>query len=103
MMTSSLLLGAAMLLAFIGCGYFALSQEQHWRAVTSSTQPPSKQFQLKTYSALALIASYILFAQENGLGFALLLWPLTAGYCIFCIAMILAYRPAILRILVLAA
>lgn len=98
-MLNGLLIGIAMLLSIIGCGYYALSQSQHRKVVVTSSVLPLKQARLKLLSLLALSASLVLYIVEGGLEFAVILWPLSIGLGIFCIAMILAFRPTMLRIL----
>jgi hypothetical protein len=99
-MNNGLLIGAAMLLSIIGCGYFALSQNQHWKAVTKSSVLPLKQTHLQIFSLLGLSASLVLYIVAEGLGFAVLLWSLSVGLGIFTVSMILAFWPTMLRILI---
>jgi hypothetical protein len=46
-----------------------------------------------------LSTSLVLYIVEEGLGFALLFWPLSISLGIFSVGMILALRPTILRML----
>lgn len=99
-MTNGLLIGTAMVLSIIGCAYYALSQYQHWKAVTKPSVLPLKQTRLQIFSLLALSGSLVLYIVEEGLGFAILLWPLSVGLGIFTVAIVLAFWPTILRILI---
>jgi hypothetical protein len=99
-MINGLLISAAMLLSILGCGYYALSQNQHWKAVTKPNVLPLKQIRLQIFSLLVLSASLIIFIVEEGLGFAVLLWSLSVGLGIFTVAMILAFWPTLLRVLI---
>jgi hypothetical protein len=99
-MFNELLIGVAMLLTIVGCGYYALSQNQHWKAVTKTRVLPFKQTRLQIFSLFALSTSLVLYIIEEGLGFALILWPLSIGLGIFSVAMILAFRPTLLKILI---
>ena len=98
-MFNEFLIVLAILLNIIGCGYYALSQNQHWRAVAKPKVSLLKQTRLQIFSLFALSTSLVLFIVEEGLGFALLLWPLSIALGIFSVAMILAFRPTLLRIL----
>jgi hypothetical protein len=98
-MFDELLIGIAMLLSIVGCGYYALSQHQHWKAVIKPRVLPFKQTRLQIFSLFALITSLVLYIVEEGVEFALLLWPLSIGLGIFSVGMILAFRPTLLRIL----
>lgn len=94
-----LLIGIAMLLSVIGCGYYALSQSHHWKAVVTPSVPNVKQTRMKRLSFISLSASLVLYIVVDGLGFAVIFWPLSIGLGIFCIAMILAFRPTLLKVL----
>jgi hypothetical protein len=98
-MFNELLIGVAMLLSIVGCGYYALSQNQHWKAVTKPRVLPLKKTRLQMFSLCALSTSLVLYIVEEGLGFALLFWPLSISLGIFSVGMILALRPTILRML----
>ena len=98
-MFNELLIATALLLSVVGCGYYALSQHQHWKAVTKPRVLALKQTRLQIFSLLALSTSLVLYIIEEGAEFALLLWPLSLGLGIFSVGMILAFRPSLLRIL----
>jgi hypothetical protein len=100
-MIEGLLISIGMLFSIIGCGYFALSQTKHWRVVNTTDALLPKQGHMKLLGTLALITSLVLYILEGGAGFAVLLWPLSLGFGIFFVAMLLTYKPTILRILIL--
>jgi hypothetical protein len=99
-MFNELLIATALLLSVVGCGYYALSQHQHWKAVTKPSVLPLKQTRLQVFSLFALSTSLVLYIVEEGIEFALLLWPLSLGLGIFSVGMILTFRPTLLRILI---
>ena len=99
-MNDGLLIAIAMILSIVGCGYCALSQSQHWRAVAKSKVSTLKQTRMQLLGFLTLSASLALYIVEAGLEFALLLWPLSITLGIFSVGMILTFRPTLLRILI---
>jgi hypothetical protein len=99
-MINGLILFAAMLLNIVGCGYYALSQRHHWKTVTKPSVVPLNEKRLQLFSLLALSASLILYVVEESLSFAMLLWPLSISLGVFSVAMILTFRPTMLRLLI---
>lgn len=100
----------AALLALAGCALYALSQDKHWNVIAkakpspeqpTSSQPnpskltPAKKTQLKQLSLLAITLSLVVLVLSQGLGFAVLLWPLMIGAAIFSVALVLAYKPSL--------
>lgn len=98
-MIDGLLIALAMILSIVGCGYCALSQIQHWRAVTKPKVSILKQRHMKILGFLTLSANLALCIFVAGLEFALLLWPMSIALGIFSVGMILSFRPTLLSIL----
>lgn len=85
----------AFLICFSGCALLALSQARNWRAVVNNrkAKPPRIAKWGWTLIALGLIPC----VARDGASFAALLWPLVFAASAMSVAMVLAYRPTILR------
>lgn len=92
---SSLLFAAAF--AFLGCASLALSQSRNWRAVTGATLLTSTQRTVRLTGWVLLIAALALCIARDGVGFAALTWPLLFAAGAFVVAMILSFRPRLLK------
>ena len=91
-----LLLG--MMTALLGGVFLALSQARNWRTVMGA--PPVK-FTSRAASGIGwvfVLLSLVVCVVRDGWGFAAILWPMLLGSASGIIALILAFRPASLRL-----
>ena len=90
-------LSIAATLSLVGFAFLALSQDKHWRTVTSAKgSAPSKTLVRSSGWTLVFIALVPCIIRDGG-AFAALLWPLLLTVCAFSIAMLIAYRPQWLK------
>ncbi len=97
---SALMLFVAMCLALLGCGYLALSQAKHRKIVMMPAADRPITNVARSLGWVFIAASVLPCVMRDGFGFAALLWPLIVATAALVIALVLAYRPRILRILI---
>lgn len=92
---ASIWLFLAFVLCFAGCAFLALSQTRNWRAVVDDrkSKPPRVAKLGWTLVLLGLVPCIV----RDGASFAALEWPLVFAAAAMSTAMILAYRPSVLR------
>lgn len=101
-MISVLSLLTAIGLALLGCGYLALSQPKHSKAILNTNANPAFHNFARLLGWLFVAAGFISCVIRDGWGFAVLTWSLAVPSAAMMIALLLAYRPEWLRPLVLA-
>ncbi|WP_425408162.1 DUF3325 domain-containing protein [Hyphococcus sp.] len=96
-MISILSLLAAIGLALLGCGYIALSQSKHSKAVLNTNANPALRIFTRLLGWSFIAASFVPCVIRDGWGFAVLTWSLVVPSAAMIISLLLAYRPAWLR------
>jgi len=92
---SEVLLVGALLTAFLGSTFLALSQRKHWQAVTGGPSLPGRAPRWLGWSLLA--ASFLIALLRDGGSFGILFWPMLAGFCVLMTAMLLTWSPQVIR------
>lgn len=96
-MISILLLLAAIGLALLGCGYLALSQPKHSKAVLNVDANSASHNFARLLGWTFIAASIVPCVIRDGWGFAVLTWSLVVPSAAMIISLLLAYRPELLR------
>lgn len=94
---SFLLLLLSIGLALLGCGYLALSQPKHSKAVSGADANPAFRKLSRLAGWLLIAASFIPCLMRDGWGFGILTWSLVLPGAALIISLLLAYRPECLR------
>ncbi|MBT9463951.1 DUF3325 domain-containing protein [Hydrogenophaga sp.] len=104
-MSEAMLLGLAALAAWVSMAWLALSMEVHWRQVTGSqaTVPRLLRRGLRQAGALGLLASLALCLAADHPSMAVLVWVMFVAASAFGIAMLLTWRPRVMRALLVGA
>ncbi|MEM0929347.1 MAG: DUF3325 family protein [Pseudomonadota bacterium] len=93
------LLAAAVVLSIGGCVLLALSQPRNMRRVSISDTGVTTPAWFRVVGWCGVVLSCAPLFARDGASFAMLLWPLTlAGSAVF-VAMVLAFKPSLLRLL----
>jgi len=98
-MREALLLLALFGLAFSGFALFAASQKKHWQRITEREGTPSRPRMRRLLGGLSCLAALACALLRDGPSFGAILWVLTLSVSAFAVAMVLAGRPAWLRLL----
>lgn len=98
-MSEALLLLLAALSAFIGTAWLALTMEVHWQQVSGTAQalPRARRRGLRLAGALGLLASLVLSLVADHATMAALVWVMLLALSAFVVAMLLSWRPQVLR------
>ena len=98
-MFEALLLSLAALSAFAGMAWLALSMEVHWQQVagTKRALPRARRNGLRLAGALGLLASLALSLAADHASMAALVWVMLLALSAFVVAMLLSWRPRLLR------
>jgi hypothetical protein len=91
-------LALALAFALAGSSVLMLSQSRNWRKVTGRVDSAPSRARL---GWLLVGLAFVPTAWHDGIGFALLLWPLMFAAAAFCVAIVLAFRPRVFRRLAL--
>lgn len=92
-----LLAAAACVLS--GCAWLALAMEEHWKQVLATAPPtPLQQAALRALGASSLAASGVLCFVADRPSMAILVWILFIVFGSVSVALTLAWRPALLRL-----
>lgn len=82
-----------------GCAWLALAMEEHWNQVLAASPPtPIQQAALRALGAAGLGASGVLCFVADRPSMAILVWILFVSFGSVSIALTLAWRPALLRL-----
>ena len=101
-MSEGALLTLALLCSAAGAGWMALAMETHWKQVQVHTAPVpdrGKARLLRVLGGLALSASLGLCLSVDHPSMAALVWIMTLAASALLIALTLAWRPRLLRVL----
>lgn len=85
-------------LVFIGCMSLALSQHRHWKIVTGTMLVARTKKAIRVIGWALLGVALLVCIEAEGLGFAVLIWPLLIAAGSFIVAMLLSFRPGLLRL-----
>lgn len=98
-MSEALLLAIATLAAGAGMAGFALSQPMHWARVAASegAAAPRVRRGLRGAATLCLAASLVLCLAADHPTMAVLVWVMLLALAAAAVALLLAYRPRLLR------
>jgi len=97
-MREVLLLLALFALAFSGFALFAGSQKKHGQRLTGREGAPSHPRARRQLGGLFCLAALAWALLRDGPSFGAILWVLTLSVSAFAVAMVLAGRPACLRV-----
>jgi Protein of unknown function (DUF3325) len=97
--SETLLLSLAALWAFAGMAWCALAMEAHWQQVTGTAQalPRARRHGLRLAGTLGLLASLALCLMADHATMAALVWVMLLTLSAFVVAMLLSWRPQVLR------
>ncbi|WP_129777600.1 DUF3325 domain-containing protein [Peristeroidobacter soli] len=100
-MSDAALLAIALLLCVISFGWLALAMDAHWRQVWSS-EPPGRTTArwLRILGWMGLAASLALCLRVDHASMASLVWVMNLASAALIVAMVLAWTPRWLRLLV---
>jgi hypothetical protein len=98
-MSEALLLSLATLSAFAGMAWCALAMEVHWQQVSGTAQalPRARRRGLRLAGVLGLLASLALSLMADHTTMAALVWVMLLALSAFVVAMLLSWRPQVLR------
>lgn len=101
-MAESLLLVLALTSTFGGMAWLALAMEVHWRQVCASaaTTPVTARL-LRLTGATAMLVSLVLCLLADHPSIAVLVWVMMLAGCALSVALLLAWRPHWLSLMVL--
>ncbi len=96
---SWLFLMGALLASLIGAAWLALAMDVHWRqAMGSATLKPGIRRRLRAGGIVGLLASAVLCFLADRPSMAILVWVMLLSGNVLIIAMALAWKPSLLRI-----
>lgn len=99
-MSESLLLALALLCSAAGLGWLALAMETHWKQVHTAPVPGrGRTLLLRVLGCVALLVSLGLCLRVDHPTMAALVWIMTLALSALMIALVLALRPRLLRLL----
>lgn len=99
-MPESLLLALVLLCSAVGMGWLALAMETHWTQVHPSAVPgASRSRMLRVRGSIALLLSFGLCLLADHPSIAAVVWIMTLALSALLIALTLAWRPRLLRVL----
>lgn len=82
-----------------GCAWLALAMEEHWKQVLAGSPPtPVQQAALRALGVSGLAASGVLCFVADRPSMAILVWILFIAFGSVSVALALAWRPALLRL-----
>ncbi len=87
---------AVFLLCAFSCSALALSQDRHWRIVAAQNGVARKDV-ARALGWTLLIFSLVFLIWREGPSFGVLLWGMITALAIFATAILLAYRPQLLK------
>lgn len=91
---------AAVVSTVLGLAWLALAMDVHWQQVHGGSAPQRNvRLTLRTLGSTALVASALLCAMADRASMAVLVWLMLLAGSIPLIAMTLASRPQLLRVL----
>ncbi|TWI69092.1 uncharacterized protein DUF3325 [Pseudoduganella lurida] len=99
-MHDALTLLVALLAAVAGMGWFALSNEVHWRQVRGSTCPEVFMHRLRILGGLGITAALAFCLSVDSASIAVLVWLMVLAAAALTIAFTLTWRARALRVLV---
>ncbi|RYZ10521.1 MAG: DUF3325 domain-containing protein [Comamonadaceae bacterium] len=95
-----MLLLAAGVTSLVALTWLALSNDVHWEQVHGESAPPPQTAKLlRALGTLGLAASFGLCMAADHASMAVLVWVMLVPACTLAVAMTLAWRPALLRLL----
>jgi len=97
-MREAFLLLALFALAFSGFALLASSQKKHWQRITGRKGMPPSPRARRLFGGLFYLAALACALLRDGPSFGSILWVLTLSVSAFAVAMVLAGRPAWLRL-----
>lgn len=96
-----MIMSGALALSFCGAAWLALSMQAHWVQVRGPSPLPRHAAPiLRVLGAAALCASLLLCFMESHPSMAVLVWVMSLAGAAFLVAMILAWRPRALAVLI---
>lgn len=99
-MSEGVLLTLALLSSATGLSWLALAMETHWKQVHTTPAPGrGKTRLLRLLGCLALLVSLSLCLSVDHPSMAALVWIMTLALSALMIALVLAWRPGLLRLL----
>ncbi|WP_332741474.1 DUF3325 domain-containing protein [Hydrogenophaga sp.] len=100
-MSEAVLLGLAALAAWVSMAWLALSMEVHWQQVCGAPVmvPRGLRRSLRQAGGLGLLVSLALCLAADHPSMAALVWVMFVAACAFGVAMLLTWRPRVLRAL----
>ncbi|MFC3117061.1 DUF3325 domain-containing protein [Cellvibrio fontiphilus] len=91
----------AALSCFVGFAWFALAMSVHWQQVMKTTSAPSLQIRatLRLLGSVGLLVAALFCFIADRPSMAILVWLMLLAVCAPSVAMLLAWRPQLLRLL----
>ena len=93
-------LAGAGLATVLGFAWLALAMESHWHQVHGGTEPtPATRLALRVLGSVSLVASAVMCAIADRPSMAALVWLMWLAAAAPLVALTLAWRPRLLRVL----